>query len=68
MVSFYGIAQDKEENGAFIVTEYVAHGSLQRYLKRSVNRLTVDSLIQMCKNVAAGMVGLPPCCLKFNNI
>jgi serine/threonine protein kinase len=56
VVAFYGLYA--AEDCVYIVTEYVALGSVLRFLKQNNNKLTLSDLVKMAKDTAAGMAYL----------
>lgn len=53
VVTFYGVAD--ADKGVYIVTEFVPDGSLDRYLMEQRDVIEQSVLVQMIKDVAAGM-------------
>lgn len=53
VVTFFGLAEGPGQ--LFIITEFMADGSLDKHLIRNQGAVSVESLIQMTKDLAAGM-------------
>eukprot|EP01113_Clastostelium_recurvatum_P031518 TRINITY_DN3941_c0_g2_i4.p1 TRINITY_DN3941_c0_g2~~TRINITY_DN3941_c0_g2_i4.p1 ORF type:complete len:950 (+),score=186.01 TRINITY_DN3941_c0_g2_i4:52-2850(+) len=75
IVMFFGLYKDLSCNRTFIVTQYMPLGSLDHLLQRrgAGHRYSMQHRLQMCRDVAAGMVqleekGIVHCDLACRNL
>jgi serine/threonine protein kinase len=54
VVTFFGLSSCDEKNELFLVTEFVADGSLDRFLTENIGKIGTETLIQMTRDMAAG--------------
>eukprot|EP01097_Dermamoeba_algensis_P003039 TRINITY_DN2227_c0_g1_i7.p1 TRINITY_DN2227_c0_g1~~TRINITY_DN2227_c0_g1_i7.p1 ORF type:complete len:356 (-),score=95.98 TRINITY_DN2227_c0_g1_i7:170-1168(-) len=68
IVPLLGICISQSKQAIYIVTQYITHGSLQKYIYAHKDRLTTPDLVDLIGGVCAGMNHLARYSIKHNDL